>query len=1043
MSALARPAGDAFQAQAQTPNFFAGRLDRGAIYAVGIETVAARGLLWQAPLCAGLTEERPGVLITPLDPAQPTFAAVVERAAANTALADAFAQGRLKLFTADGDHAAALFRRGAAGYVGELDHFGIADGSLLLIDQADDLFTPHDHVAVVQQASIYEDWARRHGHTLLLLFLRASTHRPILEGNQAALQHFRGVARVTPDADRLCLSIDFWQSPAGQQLGQTVWLDGSRGTPTTPTRPTAAADIAAVERLVVWHVGIPDAALDALSTQVQWRCVGSVEELPAPGADPAPLGRVLVTLAASVDGATLARQLQALRDRCGRDCRILLREGGRRLREHGERRWLRAAGVGAVIDADLRPSDWLPLLRGDAEGAPAEAATGQPEAGQADTLTTLLAQADQAGAAASGWLARDDFVAAARELLQHCAAQEVPCTLAEVIISDADLDEAAAVRASRGGDLALRRAGELLFLLQGCDERDAIPVITRRMDEAAAGRAVRRVSLFYLPEAIDARLAELSEAEDAGPAPMREGQQPGEDGPSTGGSVGANVGGNVVAMHGRSGSRGLTGTTVAVSTALALALAPWPGSTQAQTSSTPPPPSPTKRAPVRKAAKPAVRKAAAKPVASEPAASEPAAQAASAPEEASAAAPVEMVEAVSPAAQAYDEARYAEAGQLGLAELQAKPGDHGLRLKVANALAWTGDYVHAVPLYEALAGTQLADAGRLGLANIQLWNGQPQRAAPVLRQIVASEPDNADARTSLADAEAQLRPRSTLQLGHLSDSGQARRTALQFGHGWWAADLAQRFELHAEARHETKAPEQVDERAREIGLSWEHQSLPLAPRLELSAQQAPRTRLFGEVGAQLGQGWLGEQALGLRLGRVNWGKLAFSPVALRDGLSAQLVGLTSRGEAALGQWDAQWSRYAVSDGNRVTDASLRVTPAWQPLPAASGVRVFAGLASHKAAQATMSYWSPTAGHSVAQLGLTWGRWERDWELSAELRRSQRLAGEGADGWSASAGGKRSIGRDLALRAEASHDDTRRGTSSYRATALSIALESVW
>lgn len=1042
MSASARLTGNASWPHANDLNFFTGRLDRGAVYAVGIETVAARGLLWQAPLRAALTEERPGVLITPLDPAQPTFAAVVERAAATTALAEAFAQGRLQLFTADGDHAAALFRRGAAGYVGELDHFGIADGSLLLIDQADDLFTPHDHVAVVEQARIYEDWARRHGHTLLLLFLRASAHRPILEGNQAALQHCRGVARVTPEADRLCLLIDFWQSPAGQQIGQTVWLDSVRGTPAAPASPLPAPGRGlppSAERLAVWHLGMPDGTLDALSAQVQWRCVDSIEELPASGSADAQRARVLVAPGASLDGATLLRQLQALRAHCGEGSRILLRESGHRLREHGERRWLRAAGVDAVIDADLPLSDWLPLLRGDAAGVADGTVAGGLEPAQAEAsaaLAALLAEADQTDAAASGWLACDDFVAAARELLQRCTALGVPCTLAEVTISDADLDEAAALRASRGGDLALRRAGELLFLLQGCDERDAILVVTRRMAEAGAGRAVRRVSLFYLPEAIDERLAELTEADDAGPAPTREGGAP----------IGGSVGGNVVAMHGRSGSRGLTGSTVALSAAVALALLPWPAPTQAQTRSTPPKSNPVQPASARKAAKPVARKA----MAAAPSASGPAAEAAPTPRlaratgaAASGADGAGSPPPISPASQAYDEARYAEAGQLGLVELQTRPGDHDLRLKVANALAWTGDYARAVPLYEALAGTRLANAGRLGLANIQLWNGQPQRAAPLLRQVVAAEPDHSEARASLADAEARLRPRSTLQLGRLSDSGQARRSALQFGHGWWAPDLAQRFELNAELRHETKAPEQVDEQAREIGLSWEHQRLPLAPRVELSVQQAPRSRWFIEASAQLGQGWLGEQALGLRLGRVNWGKLAFSPVALRDGLSAQLVGLTSRGEAAPGQWDAQWSRYAISDGNQVTDASLRFTPAWQPLPAASGLRLFAGLASHKARQASASYWSPTAGHSVAQFGATWGRWERDWDLSAELRRSQRLAGEGANGWSGSIAGKRAIGRDLALRAEASHDSTRRGTSSYRATALSLALERLW
>ena len=50
-----------------------GRLLRSAMYAIGVETAAARGPLWVTALLGALDENRPAALISPLHPEGETF----------------------------------------------------------------------------------------------------------------------------------------------------------------------------------------------------------------------------------------------------------------------------------------------------------------------------------------------------------------------------------------------------------------------------------------------------------------------------------------------------------------------------------------------------------------------------------------------------------------------------------------------------------------------------------------------------------------------------------------------------------------------------------------------------------------------------------------------------------------------------------------------------------------------------------------------------------------------------------------------------------
>jgi hypothetical protein len=1013
---------------------FPSRLERGALYAIGLETAAARGALWVAPIRAALAEGRPCVLITPLSPDQGTFATVLRQGGAPTELSAAFEQQRLKLFTANADHDTHLFRRGAAGYVQELDHFGIEDGALIVIDQSDDLFTPHDHQAVVQQARIYGEWARQRGHTMLLLFLRSSASRPILDGNQAALQHFCGVARVQPEANGLLMQMDFWRTPAGDQVGRSLSFGADTSTHALPPQaagPATPADLpargqapATAEegregrispraprgRQRVWYVGPAEAGLDALATQVQWLRARSINELLTRVASQKKGANALVALGESTDFGLFVQQMQDLRALLGPHARIVVRESRYRVREHLQRKLLLRAGVDNVLAAVAPPSTWAALLTGE-RVAPPEVITVPASLALEDWQPMLVEPP------ASGWLANGLFLQQADAALQRNRALEVPSTLAEVEVrreSDVDWDAAAAC-AARRGDLATRTADTLVFLLQGCRERDAVQVVNRWLSNQGLQQGVKRTSLFA-DEAIAERLDDLRQDLSDVPASAQTGNAH-----------------NVVTMPGSQRSvhsRVLIGPLLA--SLLALALLPAPAPALAQTGAGT---GTTAAKAGRKARTPLAARTSLPEVGAQLASSDtvPAAAATTtAPASPAPPAPADS------ATQAYEEARYAEAARLGLAEIQQRPGDHDLRLRLANSLAWTGDYPRAIEHYGALAGTRLAREGRLGIAHVRLWSGRPELADPLFRSVLAQEPGHVEARAGLAAAGRHLRPRSTVQLGHVGDSSEARRSSLTLSHRWWHPDLAQVFELTAEGRHETDAPGQVSLNPRELGLRYEHRGLSWAPQLQVTAQQQPQTRLFGEAGVRLLDG-----SLSLRAGRVNWGQLAFSPRALQDGLTARLIELGAQADHRSGQWQGQWTRYAVSDGNRIDDASLRVTPAWQPLPARLGLKAFAGLSARRAERAEARYWSPADGHYTANLGLAWGRWEAQWELQGELKRSQRLGGEGANGWALSAGGKRWLSADWALRAEASHETTRRGQSSYRATSVLAALEKLW
>jgi tetratricopeptide (TPR) repeat protein len=364
-----------------------------------------------------------------------------------------------------------------------------------------------------------------------------------------------------------------------------------------------------------------------------------------------------------------------------------------------------------------------------------------------------------------------------------------------------------------------------------------------------------------------------------------------------------------------------------------------------------------------------------------------------------------------PALERYEAGDYEAAARLGTEALTGAPGQHGLRYAVANSLAWTGSYEPAIAHYRQLFGTPYDVRARVGAANVLRWRGQAHLAEPYYLEALAGERENKEATEGLALAGRELRPALTLRGTRAEDNQDLRRDELSLSYRRWTADRSWRFEtgvlggrLHSPLG---------DWSPRGLHASAWGAKLPLSPQVEAAYYDSgPRgARLFGSIQVEPLR-----DRLKLRLGRLDWGRAAFSAPATADGLTARQAGLSAEADAGVGAIRGRLDLYDVSDGNRVLDGEAQVTPRWQPLP--WRLSWFGGVYGRKADREDPRYWSPERAYTLAFIGL-----QRHWsfergDLSASLRRGFKLSHTAGNSWSAGASGRIWLRADLALGIEA-------------------------
>lgn len=377
---------------------------------------------------------------------------------------------------------------------------------------------------------------------------------------------------------------------------------------------------------------------------------------------------------------------------------------------------------------------------------------------------------------------------------------------------------------------------------------------------------------------------------------------------------------------------------------------------------------------------------------------------------------------------------YRAAGTQGLALFARETPDDALRLVVANSLAWTGRLSEAIQQYQFLLKGKLAKEANVGLANVYRWRGRDDLALPLYRTVLAADPDNTGAKEGLELAQRELRPHTLVTMAGSSDSSNMQRRALTVKHRWRDDSGRNLYEVETSGVNDHLLETRVNQR--DLTLRYQALNLPLQPRFELTAQGKPERAAYGGVKVKLG-----ERSVFVDVGRVNWGRLAANARALQGDLAATHVGMDASGAFSFGQLGARADYYDISDGNAIFTSGLSYTPAWRPL--GSHVKPFVGMETRDARNTSPNYWSPAGGFGTLYAGVL-GEWSgASWDFFASGQAGTRLYGEAGTNWSLSAGGRRWLGKDLALGLNLWNMSSWRDNATYRAKSMTMSLEKIW
>jgi tetratricopeptide (TPR) repeat protein len=382
----------------------------------------------------------------------------------------------------------------------------------------------------------------------------------------------------------------------------------------------------------------------------------------------------------------------------------------------------------------------------------------------------------------------------------------------------------------------------------------------------------------------------------------------------------------------------------------------------------------------------------------------------------------------------YYKGAYREVGSEGLLLLETEPHNRELRYIVANSLAWTGFSKDALAQYEALAGTDYHDRALLGLGNVNRWNGRPDRAEAAYREILRKEPDNEEAGNGFLFTRRDLRPRTDARIGRAGNSNNAFRTWTTLGHSWRNDTGSKISELSVGRIEENKDALRLVQR--DLSFRYEDLDAPLAPQMEISAQEAPHAKLFGALTLKVG-----DTPAYIDVAHINWGKHAFDPSALRDGLTANLLGAKANFRNTFGELRLVYNAYQVSDGNLVQGANLHFTPSLQPF-GSSSIKGFFGVEARKARFNDSRYWSPEEGYynAYAGIGADWSNVL--WQTYGSIKYGLPLTGESGKSWSAGFGVKRWLGRNWAMGFDLWAINTPRD-GGYKSTSGTLRIEKLW
>jgi hypothetical protein len=398
------------------------------------------------------------------------------------------------------------------------------------------------------------------------------------------------------------------------------------------------------------------------------------------------------------------------------------------------------------------------------------------------------------------------------------------------------------------------------------------------------------------------------------------------------------------------------------------------------------------------------------------------------------AAPLEKVpQAVQRMLDRYDAGDYRYVSRRGRAVLTQYPDSLALALAIGNSLAWTGRYAEAEVQYRRLYGTAQEVAARVAIGNMLRWRGMPDLAAEQYAEAQKIEPGSAVVREAEQLLARDIRPALTARVDYARDNIGQSQADLSFSWRQWLDGNAARIDVTALASHDERNG--VTDPYREAQASVFLPDVALSPKVEIGQTGGIHSSTVG-----LAQVELPRDVFSVRAGRVDWGRLAFDSLALRDGLMANTAGASLNTELSGTRVRARYDIYAISGGNRLADADMEVTPVWQPIP--GGLTWHVGGDYRKADRTDPRYWSPDTAYGVANLTLKRNWYWDDGEIGLTAQYGFKMTDSAGDGLSFSASARRWVSKNWAVIFEAVTNETPR-PSAYRYQGIAVTVQRLW
>jgi hypothetical protein len=204
-------------------------------------------------------------------------------------------------------------------------------------------------------------------------------------------------------------------------------------------------------------------------------------------------------------------------------------------------------------------------------------------------------------------------------------------------------------------------------------------------------------------------------------------------------------------------------------------------------------------------------------------------------------------------------------------------------------------------------------------------------------------------------------------------------------------------------------------------------------------------RTFGELRLTLTD-W----PLYVNVGRIDWGKQAFTGKAQATGLVADRYGIEGTYQVEWGEIRGFVNHFKVSQGdvpavlqynadNTVNNADLKLYTRWRPW--GREIKPFIGTHLRYSDHTDPAYWSPEK-YAVGYVGLEAGWEDKYWTVAALGQFGFKLAGDASTAYIASLAAKRWLNDDWAIGMTAYTQGGTR-TANYRASGASITVEKLW